>query len=202
MMGKSVLSNKGSAIYYVMIVLILITLILSGVIYTSMRTATIANNRMNENVGYVECDAALNKIIGTLRACFLDNTLELPTGMEHDDLLFSKIGVDASGYYYPINGSKDFRIEKIFSGSEMIIKGNIMENGEYGFEVDIVEVSGKSTYIIKDVVAQKGSVEVSTDIVLTLQSGIVTSITFDNYRVSHTVPQATAPDTGAEGEGV
>ncbi len=201
--SKRYLSDKGSGMYYVMVILMVISLLFSGVAYLSLNTAVMTGNSIVESSDYIECDSALNKVLGTLRAYFVDDDISSLSGTEQKNYLFSIKGL-ADEYYYPLSGT-EYHIEAILEqpespdGEQVFIKGNLMDNNVPGFEAIYELENGRSgRIVIKDVTAEKGSVSVSTDIVLKVENGKVKEIVFDHYNVTTISPDTASNESSEE----
>ena len=99
-------TNKGSALYYVMVMLIVVTLILSGALYATYRNALVTNNYSSAEEDYFKCDAALEALRGQLAASLVGKNypgVEKMTGVTQDylfvfkDVLCLKIPMGSAG---------------------------------------------------------------------------------------------------------
>ena len=66
-------NNKGSALYYVMIMLIVVTLILSATLYASYKNALLTDNYSSNEDDYNKCDSALEALRGQLAVRLVGN---------------------------------------------------------------------------------------------------------------------------------
>lgn len=209
---KAVNSNKGSALYYVMVMLIIVTLILSGTLYASYRNAVMTTNYSNSEKDFIKCDSALEALRGQISAR-LDGK-EYPglasmtggnTNAELNIFKFAEnnyfLSIEPDNQYYSIKGcigdlNNDGELE--FSGQN--IGGFIVE------QVDIKDANNNwvdTCLIIKNVTVEYKTVRVTADIVINIlpdsndfSKGSFENVVFQNYKVYNVSPETETPDQG------
>ncbi len=210
-------SNKGSALYYVMIMLIIVTLILSATLYASYRNALITHNYSSSEEDYFKCDSALEALRGQLAARLVGqnysgiSSMQTPTTGKSDNLFIFKPTNELDIYYLPVEQEGDtlFYVNQIDECNFVIVGQKVVDNvGDsdiYGFKAkydqDLItdeELPGvKREYIrIFQVTAESGSVRVSANIDIEIENGKFSKVVFNNYLIEDIQPQTEQSDEG------
>ena len=186
-------SNKGNATYYVMVVIMVITIMVSGLLAVSLRSSIVSTNYTTDIESYNKCDSALQKIKGELKIALVGLKVESASslGPSSSMELFAPV-LDISSHYYPIaNGSLCVNAilnDPSVAVNQTIIVGETLANSEQGFLVDESQVLADTNryLLIKDVTAQDGSIAVKTDIKIIIDKNDenkVTDVVFENYKI-------------------
>ncbi|MBE6543071.1 MAG: hypothetical protein E7675_01590 [Ruminococcaceae bacterium] len=186
-------SNKGNATYYVMVVIMVITIMVSGLLAVSLRSSVVSTNYKTDIESYNKCDSALQKIKGELKIALVGLKVESASslGPSSSMELFAPV-LDISSHYYPIaNGSLCVNAilnDPSVAVNQTIIVGETLANSEQGFLVDESQVLADTNryLLIKDVTAQDGSIAVKTDIKIIIDKNDdnkVTDVVFENYKI-------------------
>ena len=214
-------NNKGSALFYVMLMLMVVTIILSGALYASYRNALVTNNYSSSESDYVACDSALEALRGQLAARLVGDGstsykgINTMTGANVDSTFIFKDDV-ADGYYDNIKNNEylpldmssyaDYKGFYVYRIDECVGIIKCQQDGQYnGFRVEDSN-SIDDFFVIKDVIAEYGSVRVTTDIVVYLDlkdqsstnDDVFKSVQFQNYKITSVIPEQT-PDNPEEG---
>lgn len=210
-------NNKGSALYYVMIMLIIVTLILSGTLYASYRNALITHNYSSGEEDYFKCDSALEALRGQLAARLDGKSYQgiynmIGSNQDSNVDIFKSITVNNEDgttnsiecLYVGNNNEEDayFSISKCISN---IYDENVKFVADFGgFKAAQEEIKDNNdnwidTCVrIKDVVVECQTVRIKTDIVINidpneenLNVGVFESVEFQNYTIEAvTLPEA------------
>lgn len=200
-------NNKGNALYYVMIMLIIVTLILSATLYASYRNALITHNYSSGEEDYFKCDSALEALRGQLAARLVGEKYPGITGMIGNDatadififksaaknnstVYYLSIGIDDSTYFSINQCVDDFFGE----GDSVAIKVNEYEGGYIAVQEDIKDSNGvwiDTCIRIKGVTVEYETVMITTDIVININTAEISnlnddvfeSVVFQNYTV-------------------
>lgn len=186
-------SNKGNATYYVMVVIMIITIMVSGLLAVSLRSSVVSTSYISDIESYNKCDAALQKIKGQLKIALVGLKVDSASslGPSSSMELFAPV-LDVSSHYYPVaNGSLCVNAilnDNSVAVNQTIIVGETLANSEKGFLVDESQVLADTNrcLLIKDVTAMDGSVSVKTDIKIIIDKNDdnkVTDVVFENYKV-------------------
>ena len=211
---KAVSSNKGNATYYVLAVIMIITIMVSGLLTVSLRSSIVSMNYANDIESYNKCDSALQKIKGQLKVALvgetvIDSSSLLDTGNSNNIILLATGGKNEviNGVtiknYYPVDMNKDnykLCIYDILGDSDeeelsVVVRGEAISNGENqeGFWVEEYS-NGVNDIVIKSVHVECGNVGIITDIKIAIATdSTVTDVVFENYRI------ITVTETGGDG---
>lgn len=175
-------NNKGSALFYVMLMLMVVTIILSGALYASYRNALVTNNYSSSESDYVACDSALEALRGQL-AARLDgkNTSDF-----NEWILYGKNG---------------FGKETVLNGRYTFYYTNVLpeEFADLIVAEQTLEVIMNTNDLTISVTAKYGQVSINTDIVIPIAAdGKFGEVQFQNYKITSVIPEQT-PDNPEEG---
>lgn len=193
-------SNKGNATYYVMAVIMVITIMVSGLLYVSLRSSIVTSNYTNDISDYNECESALMKIKGELKATLVgESIISLDQDIEVQNWCkdgrgkkYFAVGLNTLSYHFPISYNSDINNEIItinkilgydgIAEQSVLIKGNVFDGSNSGFEVTYV---GEGNYFfIENITVQSGSVGIETDIKICIGSeNKISDVVFSGYRV-------------------
>lgn len=201
---KAVSSNKGNATYYVLAVIMIITIMVSGLLTVSLRSSIVSMNYANDIESYNKCDSVLQKIKGELSAALVGETVtggDVAQWFVDNTSVAKKIvhpyGPSNTQYCYPVKTDTDevgYRAEKYLTAQELeLVKSNEIVSGRvYGF---IIKRPENANYIIiEGILVESEGVGISTDVKLVMDNAYkITDVVFENYRI------ITVTETGGDG---
>ncbi len=196
-------SNKGNATYYVMVVIMVITIMVSGLLAVSLRSSVVSTNYTTDIESYNKCDSVLQKIKGELRVALVEKTVVgsdslVDTGSA-STIIFAAggknevvAGVTIKNYYpidYDANEKYKLCIYDIVGNleeaeSQVVIKGEVISNDESNKGFWVEEYHDRNDIVIKSVHVECGNVGIIADIKIAIDSdNKVTDVVFENYKI-------------------
>lgn len=207
--------NKGSALYYVLIAIIVVTLILSGTLYASYRNALITHNYSNSEEDYFKCEGALEALRGQLSARLVGerypgiSAMQTPTTGVSEKLFIFKPTGELNVYYLPVeHGDTSFAVNQIDECNSVIVGQKVVDNSGnndiYGFIAkEREDTTGGNTPIVTrkyirifQVTAEYGNVRVSTNIDIEIIDNEFSKVVFNDYVIENIQPQTEQPQEG------
>lgn len=213
-------SNKGNATYYVMVIIIVITIMVSGLLAVSLRSSVVSTNYVSDIESYNKCESVLQKIKGELKVALVGERIKDPaivpneadiegwfvaTGSKASNIIATSGLSQNDCYYYPVitDGETRYKAENYLTSAELSVLDctEFVAEKCYGFE--IVESEDKTYVSIKNIIAKDGGVGISTDIKLVLDNSCrVYDVVFENYKMLTVTDEvSTTPVDTAEGGG-
>ena len=163
-------NNKGSALLYVMFMLIIVTIILSGALYASYRNAVVTNDYSSSEQDFIKCDSALEALRGQLAARLTGKTV-------------------SEFNQYVNNKSNGFGKETVVSSEYTLYYKQLLPEEYYELfvvepENDTMKIFLDTSELQVDAVVEYGSVRIITSLNAVIDaSGKIGDIRLMNYRI-------------------